>query len=53
MIEKEFEIPFIAGLARREKQIQQNYRPIRADSLKHQMKQILQSLKKRQNVYPV
>ena len=28
MIEKEFEIPFIADLARREKQIQQNYRPI-------------------------
>lgn len=28
MIEKDFEIPFIADLARREKQIQQNYRPI-------------------------
>ena len=28
MIEKDFEIPFIADLALREKQIQQNYRPI-------------------------
>lgn len=28
MIEKNFDIPFIAGLALREKQIQQNYRPI-------------------------
>jgi adenine-specific DNA methylase len=28
MIEKDFDIPFIADLARREKQIQQNYRPI-------------------------
>ena len=28
MIEKDFEIPFIADLARREKQIQQSYRPI-------------------------
>ncbi len=28
MIEKDFDIPFIAGLALREKQIQQNYRPI-------------------------
>src|SRR5688572_21323026 len=28
MIEKEFDIPFVAGLALREKQIQQNYRPI-------------------------
>ncbi|SMD01786.1 Adenine-specific DNA methylase, contains a Zn-ribbon domain [Desulfocicer vacuolatum DSM 3385] len=28
MIEKNFDIPFIADLARREKQIQQNYRPI-------------------------
>jgi len=28
MIEKEFDIPFIADLASREKQIQQNYRPV-------------------------
>ena len=28
MIEKDFDIPFIANLAQREKQIQQNYRPI-------------------------
>jgi hypothetical protein len=28
MIEKEFDIPFIADMALREKQIQQNYRPI-------------------------
>ena len=28
MIEKHFDIPFVAGLALREKQIQQNYRPI-------------------------
>ena len=28
MIEKNFDIPFVANLARREKQIQQNYRPI-------------------------
>ena len=28
MIEKDFDIPFIADLALREKQIQQNYRPI-------------------------
>jgi len=28
MIEKEFDIPFIADLALREKQIQQNYRPV-------------------------
>jgi putative DNA methylase len=28
MIEKDFDIPFIADLAKREKQIQQNYRPI-------------------------
>ncbi len=28
MIEKDFDIPFVAGLALREKQIQQNYRPI-------------------------
>ena len=28
MIEKDFDIPFIADLAIREKQIQQNYRPI-------------------------
>ncbi|MEW6171448.1 MAG: DNA methylase, partial [Bacillota bacterium] len=28
MIEKTFDIPFIANLALREKQIQQNYRPI-------------------------
>ncbi|HBY95562.1 MAG TPA: DNA methylase [Chloroflexi bacterium] len=28
MIEKEFDIPFVAGIALREKQIQQNYRPI-------------------------
>jgi putative DNA methylase len=28
MIEKDFDIPFVARLARREKQIQQNYRPI-------------------------
>ena len=30
MIEKNFDIPFIADLALREKQIQQNYRPIMA-----------------------
>ncbi len=28
MIEKHFDIPFIADLALREKQIQQNYRPV-------------------------
>src|SRR5258708_9906091 len=28
MIERHFDIPFVAGLALREKQIQQNYRPI-------------------------
>jgi len=28
MIERQFDVPFIAGLAFREKQIQQNYRPI-------------------------
>ena len=28
MIEKEFDVPFVAALALREKQIQQNYRPI-------------------------
>src|SRR5438445_1375310 len=28
MIEKNFDIPFIAALAMREKQIQQNYRPV-------------------------
>ena len=28
MIEKKFDIPFIADLALREKQIQQNYRPV-------------------------
>ena len=28
MIEKRFDIPFVARLARREKQIQQNYRPV-------------------------
>ena len=28
MIEKNFDIPFIAALALREKQIQQNYRPV-------------------------
>lgn len=28
MIERDFEIPFVAGIALREKQIQQNYRPI-------------------------
>ena len=28
MIEKNFDIPFVANLARREKQIQQNYRPV-------------------------
>jgi adenine-specific DNA methylase len=28
MIEKNFDVPFIAGLALREKQIQQNFRPI-------------------------
>jgi hypothetical protein len=27
MIEKDFDIPFVAELASREKQIQQNYRP--------------------------
>ena len=27
-IEKAFDVPFVAGLALREKQIQQNYRPI-------------------------
>ena len=30
MIEKNFDIPFIADLALREKQIQQNFRPIMA-----------------------
>jgi len=28
MIERDFDVPFVADLARREKQIQQNYRPI-------------------------
>ena len=28
MIENDFNIPFVANLARREKQIQQNYRPV-------------------------
>lgn len=28
MIEKDFDIPFVAGMAMREKQIQQNYRPV-------------------------
>jgi len=28
MIEKDFDIPFISDLALREKQIQQNYRPV-------------------------
>ncbi|MBL7186825.1 MAG: hypothetical protein ISS70_10915 [Phycisphaerae bacterium] len=28
MIEKDFDIPFIADIALREKQIQQNYRPV-------------------------
>lgn len=28
MIERDFEIPFVAGMALREKQIQQNYRPV-------------------------
>ena len=28
MIERDFDVPFIADLALREKQIQQNYRPI-------------------------
>jgi len=28
MIEQLFDIPFVAGLALREKQIQQNYRPL-------------------------
>jgi hypothetical protein len=28
MIEKDFDIPFIADLALREKQVQQNYRPV-------------------------
>jgi len=28
MIERDFDVPFVAGLALREKQIQQNYRPI-------------------------
>jgi adenine-specific DNA methylase len=28
MIEKRFDIAFVANLARREKQIQQNYRPV-------------------------
>src|SRR5438445_6558780 len=28
MIEKDFDVPFVAALALREKQIQQNYRPI-------------------------
>ena len=27
-IERDFDVPFVAGLALREKQIQQNYRPI-------------------------
>jgi hypothetical protein len=31
MIEKDFDIPFIADLALREKQIQQNYRPVIAE----------------------
>jgi hypothetical protein len=30
MIERDFEVPFVADLALREKQIQQNYRPILA-----------------------
>ncbi|MDY6881843.1 MAG: hypothetical protein SV686_16545, partial [Thermodesulfobacteriota bacterium] len=28
MIEKDFDIPFISSIALREKQIQQNYRPV-------------------------
>jgi len=28
MIEKDFDVPFVAQLAQREKQIQQNYRPV-------------------------
>jgi putative DNA methylase len=28
MIERDFEIPFVAGMALREKQVQQNYRPV-------------------------
>jgi hypothetical protein len=28
MIERRFNIPFVAGMALREKQIQQNYRPV-------------------------
>ena len=28
MIERDFDIPFIANLALREKQVQQNYRPV-------------------------
>ena len=28
MIERDFDVPFVAEMARREKQIQQNYRPI-------------------------
>ena len=28
MIEKRFDVPFVANLALREKQIQQNYRPV-------------------------
>jgi hypothetical protein len=30
MIERGFDVPFVADLALREKQIQQNYRPIMA-----------------------
>jgi putative DNA methylase len=30
MIERNFDVPFVAALALREKQIQQNYRPIMA-----------------------
>jgi adenine-specific DNA methylase len=30
MIERDFDVPFVADLALREKQIQQNYRPIMA-----------------------
>jgi adenine-specific DNA methylase len=30
MIEHDFDVPFVADLALREKQIQQNYRPIMA-----------------------
>jgi hypothetical protein len=28
MIERDFDVPFVAQLAQREKQIQQNYRPV-------------------------